>query len=103
MDRKVSVRIDSVQCQLDDLSDAVFINLMHTERFDVIFLQDALLAGIDVSKTDVHESVSFQYGFDPGELGHASCNAKKEGHRHAVNIPCRVERSVSKVRWAADI
>ena len=78
MDRKVSVGIDSVQSQLYDLSDAVFIDLMHAEGFDAVLLYDAPLAGVDIPETDVRKSFSTQRGLDPRELGHLPCNAKEE-------------------------
>jgi len=78
MDRKVSVGIDSVQSQLYDLSDAVFIDLMHAEGFDTVLLYDTPLAGVDIPETDVHKSVSTQRGLDPRELRHIPRNAQEE-------------------------
>jgi len=103
MDRKVPVGIDSIQSHLDYLSNTVFINLVHAEGFDAILLQDAFLGRIDVPETNVYEAVSLQHRLDPGELRLIACDAKEEGHRHAVDVSCGIEYSISKARWAADL
>jgi hypothetical protein len=65
MDRSSSVRVDVVQRHLDDLTDAVLVDLVHGECLNVVLLQDLLLAGVDISKTDVDDRLRVEAGREP--------------------------------------
>ena len=86
VDGQVPVGVDVVQSQLNDLADTVLVDLMHRESLDTVFLKDLPLASIDITKTDVDESVGGKITVDPLILGNRLVKAQQEGNRHAMDV-----------------
>lgn len=75
---QVSVGVNMVKGHLDDLPDAVSVNVVHAEGFDLVLAQDALFARVDVAQPDVHEPFSLQERLHPRKLWNPASKAQKE-------------------------
>lgn len=49
----VTTGVDILKRKFHDFADTVLVDMVHSESFDVIFLQDLLLSVVNVSKADV--------------------------------------------------
>ena len=86
MNREASVRIDMVQGHLDDLTDAVLVDLVHRECLDVVLFEDLFFGLVNVAQADVDEAVGFQNRFDPGVFFNLGAEAQEESNGHAVDV-----------------
>jgi hypothetical protein len=53
MDWFLPVGVDVVHRHLDNLSNSILVDLVHGICLDSVFLENLLLCGIDISKTNV--------------------------------------------------
>ena len=86
MNRQIPLWVHVIQCHLDDLPDTVFVDFVHAERLDAIFLQDAFFARVNIAQTDVDNAVGSEGGLDPCEFGDFGADAEEEGDGHAVDV-----------------
>lgn len=71
---------------LDNLGNAVLVNLVHREGLDAVLLQDLLLASVNIAETNVDKTVGGEAGLDPGELLDLASNSKQEGDGASVDV-----------------
>lgn len=71
---------------LDNLGDAVLVDLVHREGLDTVLAQELLLASIDITETNVDKAVGGEAGLDPGELLDLASNSKQEGDGASVDV-----------------
>lgn len=81
-----AVRRNMLDGHLDDLGDAVLVNLVHGEGLDAVLTEDLLLTSIDITETDVDQAVGGEAGLDPAELLELASDSKKERDRAAVDV-----------------
>ena len=90
MNRQIPFWINVVQRHLNNFPNSILIHLMHTERLDIVLFQDALLPGINITQTDVHELLDADavFVFEPAErrVGLVGCKTREEGDGHAVDV-----------------
>lgn len=71
---------------LDNLGNAVLVDLVHREGLDAVLAQDLLLASIDIAETNVDEAVGGEAGLDPGELLDLASNSKQERDGASMDV-----------------
>lgn len=71
---------------LNNLGNAVLVNLVHGEGLDAVLLQELLLASVNITETNVDNTVGGEAGLDPGELLDLASNSKQEGDGASVDV-----------------
>ena len=77
---------DVLDGHLDDLGNAVLVDLVHGEGLDAVLTEDLLLTSVDVTETDVDETVRGEAGLDPGKLLDLAGDSEQERDGAAVNV-----------------
>lgn len=77
---------DVLDGHLDDLGNTVLVNLVHGEGFDAVLTEDLLLTSVDVTETDVNETVGGEARLHPGKLLELTGDSEQERDRAAVDV-----------------
>lgn len=77
---------DVLDGHLDDLGNAVLVDLVHGEGLDAVLTEDLLLASVDVTETDVDETVGGEAGLDPAKLLNLAGDSEQERDGAAVDV-----------------
>lgn len=57
MYRSIAVRIDSVEGHFDHFAYSVLIDVIHRKCGDIIFAENFLFFGVDITKADISDSI----------------------------------------------
>lgn len=77
---------DVLDGHLDDLGNTVLVNLVHGEGLDAVLTEDLLLTSVDVTETDVNETVGGEARLHPGKLLELTGDSEQERDRAAVDV-----------------
>jgi len=76
MDRGISA--DVCKGHFHDAADAVAVNVVHAEGFDVVGAQDGLLGAVDVAEADVDEFGGEREGRDGSQVNGSVASVSEE-------------------------
>lgn len=77
---------DVLDGHLDNLGDAVLVDLVHGEGLDAVLAEDLLLSSVDVTETNVDEAVGGEARLDPAELLELAGDSEQERDGAAVDV-----------------
>lgn len=86
MNGPVALGVDVIKRHFHYLANAIFVNVVHRESFDVFLLDNLFFKVVDVAETNVDQSLSVEAGLDPSKVGVALGNTSQKAKGAAVDV-----------------